>query len=220
MRTDASPQSSTGSRPPEVRQNDQPMDATRRLTIERIRTARASIDPVFLNSAQFEHPSLDRALGLQLMLKVETINPVRSFKGRGSSWLLTNTPPTGQVVCASAGNFGQAPAYCPRSTGHHITVFAARNANPFKVEAMKTLGATVHLDGEYFDAARAAARRYAAATSARLVVDSLDIETAEGAGTIALELLEGLLRRNTRRDDHLRQQPHQRATAHLALRGC
>ena len=42
--------------------------------------------------------------------------------------------------------------------------------------------------GNDFDAARSEAKRVAAERGARLVVDSLDIETVEGAGTIGLEL--------------------------------
>lgn len=45
------------------------------------------------------------------------------------------------LVCASAGNFGQGIAHAARSRGIGATVFAAPNANPLKVEAMRALGA-------------------------------------------------------------------------------
>jgi threonine dehydratase len=67
-------------------------------------------------------------------------------------------------------------------------VFAARDANPLKVERMGSLGAEVRLEGEDFGAAKAAARAHAAASGARFIEDGRDPETAEGAGTIALEL--------------------------------
>jgi hypothetical protein len=48
--------------------------------------------------------------------------------------------------------------------------------------------ARVNLFGDDFDAARVEAKNAATERGARLVVDSLDIETVEGAGTIGLEL--------------------------------
>jgi threonine dehydratase len=54
---------------------------------------------------------------------------------------------------------------------------------------MRSLGATVILQGEDFDAAKQAAKAAALAQNWRFVEDSLDVETAEGAGTIGLEWL-------------------------------
>ena len=53
---------------------------------------------------------------------------------------------------------------------------------------MRALGAEVRLHGHDFDAAKAEARRISEEDGLRLAVDSLDVETAEGAGTIGLEL--------------------------------
>jgi len=49
------------------------------LELDRIRGAVAAIDPVFLNSPQYESAALGDALGCSMVLKVETLNPVRSF---------------------------------------------------------------------------------------------------------------------------------------------
>ena len=161
----------------------------RRLSIERIEAAVTSIDPLFLDTPQFESESLSAALGVRAVLKVETVNPIRSFKGRGASLYMSGTPLGTEVICASAGNFGQAMAYAGRGRGIAVTVYAAEQANRLKVERMRALGANVVFFGEDFDAARAEARRVAEERGARLVVDSLDVETVEGAGTIGLELL-------------------------------
>jgi len=160
-----------------------------RLSIERIEAAAKSIDPVFLDTPQFESESLSAALGVRAVLKVETVNPIRSFKGRGASLYMSQAPLGTEVICASAGNFGQAMAYAGRAREITVTVYAAEQANPLKIERMRALGANVVLFGDDFDAARAEARRAAEERGARLVVDSLDVETIEGAGTIGLELL-------------------------------
>jgi threonine dehydratase len=92
----------------------------------------------------------------------------------------------------SAGNFGQGAAYAARSHGVPITVFAATSANPAKVAAMRRLGADVRLVGEDFDAAREAAADHAAGGGGYLLVDGQDPWIAIGAGTMAVELTDGM----------------------------
>ncbi len=168
------------------------MSSPRRLSLERVHEASRTIDSVFLDTPQFVSEPLGEALGVRITLKVETLNPVRSFKGRGADFLvstLKEVRPTPQLVCASAGNFGQAVAYSARKHGLPLTIYAAENANALKVARMRALGATVRLEGEDFDAAKLAAKAFAAETGARMLEDSLNPETAEGAGTMGLELL-------------------------------
>jgi threonine dehydratase len=55
-----------------------------RLKLDRIRAAVSEIDPLFLDTPALPCAPLGRALGCSLTLKLETLNPVRSFKGRGT----------------------------------------------------------------------------------------------------------------------------------------
>jgi threonine dehydratase len=148
-----------------------------------IEAAATLIDPLFLHTPLVRSEAMDRALGCELRLKVETLTPIRSFKGRGASWLLhrLGAEAAPGLVCASAGNFGQGLAHAARSRGVRATVFAAVNANPLKVEAMRGFGAEVRLEGRDFDAAKAAARSFAAATGRVFVEDGLHPAIAEGA---------------------------------------
>ena len=97
------------------------------------------IDPVFLDSPLYRCEPLGTELGCAVSIKLETANPVRSFKARGTEVVASRLARDGgrAVACASAGNLGQALAR------HH---------------------------------------------GIRLVEDSLNIETCEGAATIGLEL--------------------------------
>jgi threonine dehydratase len=167
------------------------MSAGCRLSIERIAQAPSVIDPAFLATPQFHAEPLDRLTNARVVVKVETINPIRSFKGRGAEYFAASLGERSReaLVCASAGNFGQALAFASRKRGLSLTVFAATNANPLKLQRMRELGATVHLSGDDFDAAKAAARAHASVEGARFVEDGREVEIAEGAGTIALELL-------------------------------
>ena len=154
-----------------------------------ILSARQHIDPVFLDTPAVSYQALDDHLGCSLVAKVETLNPIRSFKGRGTELFVATENRRGDVlVCGSAGNFGQGLARAATRRGHACVVFAAELANPAKVEAMKRLGADVRLVGADFDAAKSAARAYARDVGARFVEDGAEPAFAVGAGTIGLEL--------------------------------
>ncbi len=159
-----------------------------RLKIENIREASRVIDPVFLRTPQYHADSLSRVLGTRILVKVETANPIRSFKGRGAEYLASKFPKGTSLLTASAGNFGQAMAYACGRREIELTVYASVNANPLKLERMRMLGATVVLHGEDFDEAKIEAKRVAGATGVRMVEDGFDAETGEGAGTIGIEL--------------------------------
>ncbi|TDD59054.1 pyridoxal-phosphate dependent enzyme [Kribbella antibiotica] len=156
-----------------------------RLDTARIRAAREVIDPVFLDTPLYECEALE--LGCRVSIKLETANPVRSFKGRGTELVASQL--VGPAVCASAGNLGQALAWSGRKRGLDITVIASRFATPAKLDRIRALGATLELvDGDH-ELARDRAAEIARTTGIRLVEDSLDLETCEGAATIGLELL-------------------------------
>jgi threonine dehydratase len=165
------------------------MTPPRRVDVARILTAHTHIDPVFLNSPLFQHPALDLVLGCEVVNKVETLNPIRSFKGRGAEFYVSTELRSGDtLVSASAGNFGQGLAYSARRRGYECIVFAAENANLLKVEAMRRLGAGVHVVGADFDQAKQAAREFAHQRGFRFVEDGAEPAIAEGAGTIGVEL--------------------------------
>jgi threonine dehydratase len=159
-----------------------------RFDLHDIVEAQKVIDPVFLNSPQYEYEPLNEIVGCRVILKVETQNPIRSFKGRGADLLVsrTNQP----LLCASAGNFGQAMAYACRKRSIPLKVLVSVNANPFKIERMRAFGAEVILKGDDFDAAKQFAKEEALFNGYRFVEDSGDVETVIGAGTIGLELLD------------------------------
>lgn len=167
------------------------MSAVCRLSVERIAQASSVIDSVFLDTPQFHAEPLDRLTNACVVVKVETINPIRSFKGRGAEYFAATLGERSKeaLVCASAGNFGQALAFASRKRGISLTVFAATSANPLKLQRMRELGATVLLSGDDFDAAKAAARAHASVEGAQFVEDGREVAISEGAGTMAMELL-------------------------------
>ncbi|WP_083922448.1 pyridoxal-phosphate dependent enzyme [Nocardiopsis halotolerans] len=100
------------------------------LSPDRIAEAARTIDPVFLDSPQYVEEQLAAELGRPVLTKIEFLNPLRSFKGRGADFLVRDLPAGGTVVCASGGaNFGQAIAYAARRHGLRADVFVPADAS-------------------------------------------------------------------------------------------
>ncbi|MFP5342383.1 MAG: threonine/serine dehydratase [Candidatus Limnocylindria bacterium] len=163
-----------------------------------IRVAHGSIHPAFRDSPQYVHEGLSARLGVPVVVKIETANPIRSFKGRGT-WVAVSAlagegsvGPDRPVVCVSAGNFGQGVAFAARALGVPAVVFCSTRANAGKVARMRALGATVVEVGDDFDDARGASEAYAAEHDAELLVDGDDPRISTGAATLAVELTDGV----------------------------
>jgi threonine dehydratase len=158
-------------------------------TADDILAQRGLIDPVFLDSPTMRHPALDDALGCRCAVKVETLNPVRSFKGRGTEALMASLPSTTPgVIATSSGNFGQGLARAAVRRGIEATIVCSPTANPMKVEAMRRLGATVHFTPPGESDGKELARRMAAERGLVFIEDGAHSEIAAGAGTIGQEL--------------------------------
>ncbi|HEU4731540.1 MAG TPA: pyridoxal-phosphate dependent enzyme [Kofleriaceae bacterium] len=170
------------------------VDAARpahRLSLARIAEAARTIDAVFVRSPRLTSAPLSERARASLTLKVETVNPIRSFKGRGADYFVGQAVADGErgpLVCASAGNFGQAMAYACGRRGIALTVFVARSASPLAVARIRALGAELVHPGDDFEAAKACARAWAAERGARFVEDGREPAVSEGAGSIAVEL--------------------------------
>ena len=161
-----------------------------RLDTARIRAARRVIDPVFLDTPLYRCEALEPGLGCAVSIKLETANPIRSFKARGTEVVASLLAGNGSraVLCASAGNLGQALAWSGRGRGLEVTVVASRFAPAAKLDRIRALDARLELVDGDFDMARERAADLARYHGIRLVEDSADIETCEGAATIGLEL--------------------------------
>ena len=159
------------------------------ITPQEILAARAAIDPVFLDSPVMSHGALDAALGCACTLKVETLNPVRSFKGRGTEAVLAALDPRPvAVVATSSGNFGQGLARAAARRSVAATILAPAWANPLKLDAMRRLGATVRVVDPAEGDGKALARRIAAETGAVFIEDGGHRIVTAGAGVIGQEL--------------------------------
>lgn len=82
----------------------------------------------------------------ELWLKLETLQPIGSFKIRGAANAMALAPPgalSAGVCTASAGNMAQGVAWVARALGVPCTVIAPDSAPEAKLEAIGRLGARV-----------------------------------------------------------------------------
>src|SRR4030042_4456779 len=130
-----------------------------------------------------------------LYLKWENHQVTGSFKARGAlnkilalqDWELGRG-----LVTASAGNHGQGVALAGRMKQAPVIVFASDHALQNKLQAMRELGAQIHLvRGGYGEAERAGIA-YSDATGATWISPYNDGMIIAGQGTIALEIIEEL----------------------------
>jgi threonine dehydratase len=138
-----------------------------RLDTARIRAARRVIDPIFLNIPLYRCEALEPEVGCTVIIKLETANPVRNFKARGTEVVTSQLADTGSsaVVCASTGNLGQALAWSDRARALEVTVAASRCAPAAKLDRIRALGAKLELVDGDFDMARGRAAASRATTA-------------------------------------------------------
>jgi len=157
---------------------------TTRLDLDRIRAARRVIDPIFLDTPLYECDALGRELGCAVSIKLETANPVHSFKARGTELVASLLTDQGRTaaVCASAGNLGQALGWSGHRRGLDVTVVASRRAPAVKLDRIRALGAELELVDGDFEMARERAASIAQRRGVRLLEDSLDHRDLRGDG--------------------------------------
>jgi threonine dehydratase len=131
------------------------------------------------------------ALGVEALLKCESVLPTAAFKVRGGLNLLGRDPTAKSgVIAASTGNHGQSLSYAGKTFGIPVTIVAPLGANPLKLDAMRGYGATIIEHGVDYDEAREECERRAAASGVRYVHSGNEPYLIAGVGTAALEVLE------------------------------
>jgi len=143
---------------------------------------------------RWRDPALDHALGPgnAVFLKEELFQRAGSFKPRGALAVMLDLAPEALrrgVTAVSAGNHAMAVGYAAQVLGTTAKVVMPRNANPFRVDACRRLGAEVEL---VEDVHRAFERvRQVEGEEGRTFVHPFEGPlTALGTATLGLELVE------------------------------
>jgi len=138
-------------------------------------------------------PRLSARLGCDVWLKREDLQSVFSFKLRGAYnkiALLDEEQRSRGVIAASAGNHAQGVALAASRLQLDAVIVMPRTTPPIKIDAVRSLGATIVLEGDDYDAAYSYAENRAEQEGRVFVHPYDDPDVIAGQGTIAMELCE------------------------------
>jgi threonine dehydratase len=161
------------------------------IALEEIRRAREVLEGTAIRTPLVR---LDADSDTEIWLKLELLQPVRSFKIRGAGNAIlqaTDAELAGGVLTASAGNMAQGVAYAARLRGVPATIVVPEHAPQTKIDAIERYGGRV-IRVPYEEWWQVLVTgRYEGAEGLFIHPVDNDLVMA-GNGTIGLELLEQL----------------------------
>lgn len=160
-----------------------------------VAAAAVQLQPVHTPTPLQRCDRLSQLTGLEVWLKREDLNEVRSYKGRGAYTLvsaLSAAEKAQGVACASAGNHAQGVAYACARTEVRARIFLPRTTPRQKRQRIAALGGEwvdVVIGGNTYDDAALACAEYAQQSGATMVPPFDDPRTIAGQGTVTAEIL-------------------------------
>ena len=166
---------------------------TSSLSVEDIRAAAGRLIGEVTRTPCLPSRTLTELAGCDVFLKFENLQFTASFEEHGAlnkMAQLTADERAHGVLAVSAGNHAQAVAYHAERMGIAATIVMPRFAPSVKVERTRGFGATVVLEGDTFEDARARGLELAKERALTVVHPYDDLAVVAGQGTIGLEMLE------------------------------
>ena len=139
--------------------------------------------------------SLSRFVGSPVFLKLENRQTTGSFKLRGATNAVLGLSPDERkrgLVTASTGNHGRALAHAASEQGLTATICLSSLVPRNKVDAIRDLGADIHIVGKSQDDAMDEVMRLARDEGMNVIPPFDDPRIIAGQGTIGLEIIEDL----------------------------
>jgi threonine dehydratase len=167
---------------------------TRRISLDSIRDAATHVYTAAVRTplVRLDLPSEIR--GPEVFLKLETLQPIGSFKIRGAQNAiarLTRDQLADGVWTVSAGNAAQGVALAARLAGAPCSVLVMDTAPETKLKSIEQLGATI-VKATYDECWHTVERHRSERMRGRFVHPFDDDDFISGNGTIGLEILEDL----------------------------
>ncbi|MBR0565556.1 hydroxyectoine utilization dehydratase EutB [Azoarcus sp. L1K30] len=139
--------------------------------------------------------SLSGHIGSPVHLKLECHQITGSFKLRGATnalLALDDAARTRGVIGVSTGNHGRALAYAAKQAGMRAVICMSRLVPSNKVDAIRALGAEVHIVGASQDEAEHEVARLVRTEGLTLLPPFDHCDVIAGQGTVGLEILDDL----------------------------
>ncbi len=167
-----------------------------KLTLHEIYLAQQRIEPYITRTPLVRSSLLSAQLGFDVWLKLENRQHTGSFKPRGAlNKILSLSAEERErgIVAASAGNHALGVAHAAQCLGlTKADLFVQANAAPAKIAKLRQYNVNLHLVGQLFDEAQAAAFEFAEKTGATFVSAYDDLDVIAGQGTVGLEIMQDL----------------------------
>ena len=166
------------------------------LSSELIRDAAAFLEGRIRRTPVEFSPDLSERLGVDVWLKLESLQTTGSFKLRGALYAMHTLQQQGvqRIATCSAGNHGRGVAHAARVLGMQAVIFVLSSVDPVKLAGMRRDGAEVRLSAfpGYDDT-----ERWAIAEAAREDMPFLSafddpLVMAGNGGSVAIEVMEQL----------------------------
>jgi threonine dehydratase len=164
----------------------------RMITLKDIQEAEATLSKIIAPTPMIKNEALSRQYGCEVYFKLETLQPVGSFKIRGASYRISKLSPDEKkkgVIAASAGNHAQGVAWGARHYQTSALIVMPETAPLMKVSNTKNLGSQIHLEGNSYEESFQAAQRIMKETGRTYVHAFHDPLVIAGQGTVGLEIL-------------------------------
>ena len=165
------------------------------LTLADVEAARVIVDRYLPRAPIERSPYLSGLLGAQILLKIETFKPTRTFKVRGALNKIASLDPAARargVVAASAGSHAQGVSYAAYRLGAPATVVMPRGVSETIVGVCRAYGAEVRLEGVMYDDTLALAHEIERDQGKTFVHPYADPLIVAGQGTMGLEILDDM----------------------------
>jgi threonine dehydratase len=167
--------------------------AAEKVTLEDVYEARKIVNRYLPRTPLISAPALSKKLRSNSYVKCENTLPTGAFKVRGGVNLisqLSNEEKRRGVIAASTGNHAQSVAYAASIFGVKAVIGMPESANPDKVEATRSYGATVEFHGKDYDEARLWVEEEAKRKGYRYIHSANEPLLIAGVGTLYLEIME------------------------------
>ena len=166
-----------------------------KVTLQQIEKAQSVLGAILAPTPLIKNEILSLLYECEVYLKLETLQPVGSFKIRGATYKiahLSEAEKKNGVIAASAGNHAQGVAWGARHFGVSSLIVMPEIAPLTKISNTQALGAEVYLEGENYDESFSAAQRIMKESGRTYVHAFQDPLVIAGQGTIGLEIISQL----------------------------
>ncbi len=172
--------------------NAQP-DQIDKVKITDIIKAKKLITP-FVRKTPLEYSRYySRSIGAFVYLKLENLQLTGAYKLRGalnSIFSLTEEERANGVVTASSGNHAQGIGYAAKELNVPATILVPQNTPNTKIEAIRSYGVDLRIEGEIYDVSEKRAREIEKQEHKKFISPYNDPVVIAGAGTVGLEIID------------------------------